>query len=97
MPAFKSQRRLLTIRGRAFHFASFKGRAANIKRCQLPFPAMWYLMVGDRRCPVFPYDSTQGSAALDAALLAWAEDNALGPVERLFGPQVRLLNQHHGT
>jgi hypothetical protein len=81
MAAFKSQQRHLTIRGRAFHFVSFDGRPANHRRAQLPYPAMWYLMVEGRRCPVLPCDPDLAPSELDAALSAWAEDNALGPVQ----------------
>jgi hypothetical protein len=81
MSAFKPQQRHLTIRGRAFHFVSYEGRPTNRRRAQLPYPAMWYLMVEGRRCPVLPCDTTLSLPQLDAALSAWAEDNALGPVE----------------
>jgi hypothetical protein len=85
--AFKPQQRHLKIRGRLFHFVSYEGRPANHRRAQLAFPAMWYLMVEGRRCPVFPFDADQPLAELDAALQDWAEDNALGPVERTALPQ----------
>ena len=77
----KPQQRHLTIRGRVFHFVSYQGSPGNHQRAQLPYPAMWYLMVEGRRCPVLPCDSGLSPADLDAALSAWAEDNALGPVE----------------
>ena len=92
MVDFKSQRRLLRIRGRVFHFASHRGRTANLKRFELPFPAMWYLMVEGRRCPVFPCDSIQGPVALDQALRSWAADNALGPVEQFAPPHLLPVN-----
>jgi hypothetical protein len=78
---FKPQQRHLTIRGRPFHFVSQEGRPANHRRAQLAYPAMWYLMVEGRQCPVLPYDSSQSLPEVDAALRDWAEDNALGPVE----------------
>jgi hypothetical protein len=81
MTAFKPQQRQLTIRGRRFHFVSREGRPANHRRAQLAYPAMWYLMVEGRRCPVLPCDSSKSLPELDAALRDWAEDNALGPVE----------------
>ena len=81
MSSHKPQQRHLTIRGRDFHFVSYQGSAGNPQRAQLPFPAMWYLMVEGRRCPVFPYEATRSLAEVDAALTEWAEDNAMGPVE----------------
>lgn len=77
----KPQQRHLTIRGRTFHFVSYQGSRGNAQRAQLPYPAMWYLMVEGRRCPVLPCDSNLSSTELDAALSAWAEDNAVGPVQ----------------
>jgi hypothetical protein len=81
MSAFKPQQRHLTIRGRAFHFVSYEGSAGNMHRAQLPYPPMWYLMVEGHRCPVFPCAAEVALPQLDAALTAWVEDNALGPVE----------------
>lgn len=80
MTGFKRQQRHLTIHGHPFHFASYQGRPANHQRAQLAYPAMWYLMVDGRRCPVLPCDANQSMPELDAALRDWAEDNALGPV-----------------
>ncbi len=79
MPAFKPQQRRLTIQGRVFHFVSYEGHAANPKREQPASPAMWYLMVEGRRCPVIPYDADMPLADVDAALGAWAKGNALAP------------------
>lgn len=79
MTPFKPGRRHLTIHGHPFHFASYKGRSANRRRAQLAYPAMWYLMVDGRRCPVLPCDSCPSALELDAALRDYAEDNAMGP------------------
>ena len=79
MTTFKPQQRHLMIHGHPFHFASYQGRPANHRRAQLAYPAMWYLMVDGRRCPVLPCDSSRSPLELDAALRDYAEDNALGP------------------
>lgn len=81
MSAFKPQQHHLRIRGRLFHFVSYEGQPADHRRDQPATPDMWYLMVEGRRCPVRPCDSSQSLTQLEAALQAWAEDNALGPVE----------------
>lgn len=81
MSTFKSQQRRLTIRGRAFHFVSYEGHPANPKRGEDAAPAMWYLMVEGRRCPVFPCDADRSEIQLDAALSDWALDNAFGAFE----------------
>lgn len=81
MSSFKPDQRRLMIRGRVFHFVSYEGQPANPRRAQPSSPPMWFLMVEGRRCPVLPFDPTQSSTEVDAALLAWAKDNALGPVQ----------------
>jgi hypothetical protein len=100
MSAFKPQQCHLTIHGRVLHFVAYEGRPAH--RGQAAAPAMWYLMVEGRRFPVFPWDATLTPAALDAALCAWALDNAMGPIPA--GPPARTRekpepssrpNRHH--
>jgi hypothetical protein len=88
MTVFKPQHRHLTIQGQPFHFVSDGGRPSNHRRSQLGYPAMWYLMVAGRRCPVLPCDSSRSPFELDAALRDYAEDNALGP----FGGGRRLTS-----
>jgi hypothetical protein len=84
----KPQQRRLTIRGRVYHFVSYQGSRGNPQRAQLPYPAMWYLMVEGRRCPVLPCAPELCGNSLDAALSAWVDDNALGPVESAHRVQV---------
>jgi hypothetical protein len=81
MAAFKPQQRHLTIRGRTFHFVSYEGTPANIRRGEPLQPAMWYLMVEGRRFPAFACDPAQPLPELDRALELWATTNAMGPVE----------------
>lgn len=81
MSGFKPEQRHLTVRGRSFHFVLYEAQPARPSRNQTAAPSMWYLMVEGRRCPVFTCDSTLPSEAIDAALVAWAENNAIGPVE----------------
>ena len=79
MSAFKSQHRHLTIGGRSFHFVSYEGVPANPKRDIAATPPMWYAMVGGRRWPVSPCDPNLTTDQVDAALLLWAEENAVSP------------------
>jgi hypothetical protein len=78
--AFKSQQRLLTIRGRSFHFVSYEGQPANVKRGEDASPAMWYLMVEGRRCPALVWEQNQSLDDVDRELAKWAAENAFGPV-----------------
>jgi hypothetical protein len=81
MSGFKPEQRHLIVRGRAFHFVLYEGQPARPSRNQVASPSMWYLMVEGRRCPVLTCEAGMTAAAVDAALAAWAEDNAIGPVE----------------
>ena len=81
MSAFKSQQRLLNIRGRAFHFVSYEGQPANAKRGEEASPAMWYLMVEGRRCPALVWEQNQSLDDVDRDLTKWAAENAFGSIE----------------
>jgi hypothetical protein len=78
---FKPQQHHLSIRGRDFHFVSYEGRPADLRRNLLAEPSMWYLMCAGRRWPALLCDRAQTLESVDAALRAWAEGNAVGPVE----------------
>jgi hypothetical protein len=79
MSAFKPQQRHLTIRGRIYHFVSYEGTPGNVKRQELPQPAMWYLMVEGRRRAAFPCDPAHSEADIDRALTRWVTANAIAP------------------
>jgi hypothetical protein len=79
--AFKSQQRLLNIRGRAFHFVSYEGQPANVKRGEEASPAMWYLMVEGRRCAALVWEQSQSLDDVDRDLTRWAAENAFGSSE----------------
>lgn len=81
MSAFKPQQRRITIQGRPFHFVSYEGQPANATRGVPCLPAMWYLMVEGRRCPVFPFDPEVPAEAIDGLLSKWVADNGLVPEE----------------
>lgn len=82
MSAFKPQQRHITIKGRTFHFVSYEGQPADVRRSLAERPAMWYLMVEGRRFPAFPCDPTKPLTEIDQLLSRWAEDNATGPVQQ---------------
>ncbi len=95
MAAFKSEQRRIVVRGRDFHFVSYEPRPANASRGEEQQPAMWYLMVNGRRFPAFPCDPKQASAALDQALAAWAERNAIGPAAESAPPARQAVSSKH--
>jgi hypothetical protein len=77
LSTFKPQQRRLTIKGRAFHFVSYEGRAANERRGEKAEPSMWYLMLEGRRCPTVPCQPDQPETEIDQALLRWVEEQGL--------------------
>jgi hypothetical protein len=71
------QRRLL-YRGREFHFVSYEGLPANVKRAQPATAPAWWLMGGGRRWEVMPFDPSHDEAHLDRAFIAWLDANVFG-------------------
>ena len=80
MSSFKTPQRYLTIRQRRFHFVAYEAISGNPKRSVIPSPAMWYLMVEGRRCPVMPYEQEQPETEVDRQLTQWLEET-LGPAQ----------------
>ena len=85
MSGFKPEQRHLVIRGRPFHFVLYEGRPERPSSKQSASPAVWHLMVEGRRCPVFAFDPRLSAEDTNEALVAWAEDNAIGPVKKPSG------------
>lgn len=79
MANFQPRQRRLLIRTRQFHFVAYEATPGNVKREEDPTPAMWYLMVEGRRCPVMPFEVAQPEDDVEAALTGWVNDNALAP------------------
>jgi len=77
LSTFKPQQRHLTIKGRAFHFVSYEGKAANERRGEKAEPSMWYLMLEGRRCPTVPCQPDQPETEIDQALLRWVDEQGL--------------------
>lgn len=75
MSTFKSQQRHLAIRGRDFHFVSYEGIPANVRRGEEAQPSMWYLMVAGRRCAAFVCAPDQSPAEVDGLLARWVDEN----------------------
>ena len=75
MSTFKSQQRHLAIRGRDFHFVSYEGSPANVRRGEEAMPSMWYLMVGGRRCPAFVCAPEHTAEEVDGMLARWVDEH----------------------
>jgi hypothetical protein len=68
------QRRLL-YRGREFHFVSYDGLPANVKRAQPATGPAWWLMSAGTRWEVMPFHPGQEPADLDRAFTAWLDSH----------------------
>lgn len=96
MATFQPRQRRLKIRARQFHFVAYEATPGNAKRNEDPTPAMWYLMVEGRRCPVMPFEIAQPEEEVELALTEWVTDNALAPASaepRLVEPVVELWEE----
>jgi len=74
VPAFKVEQRHLTLGERSFHFVSYEGRPANLRRGEDAEGPMWCLMSEGRRHPVMPHTPGQALDELDRQLLAWLRE-----------------------
>ena len=69
-------------RGREFHFVSYEPQPANERRGTEAVPAMWCMMSGGTRLPVFPQLKGQDVEELDRELLRWVDAQIFKPAER---------------
>lgn len=68
------QRRLL-YRGRDFHFVSYEGIPANLKRAQLATEPAWWLMSAGTRWEVMPFTPGREEAELDQGFTLWLDEH----------------------
>jgi len=66
------QRRLM-YRGREFHFVSYEGLPANVKRAQPATEPAWWLMSAGTRWEVMPFQPGRDEHELDRAFAAWLD------------------------
>lgn len=75
MTTFRTPQVRLTIRSRQFHFVAYDATPGNPRRDEAPTPAMWYLMVPGRRCPVMAYQESQADQDVEQQLTRWVRTN----------------------
>ena len=63
----------LRHRGREFHFVSYEGRPADLKKHQAPTEPAWFLMNGGRRWEVMPHRLDQTLEERDRLFTVWLE------------------------
>ena len=71
MPGYKVEQRHILLGERNFHFVSYEGRPANVRRGEDAEGPMWCLMSEGRRRPVMPHTPGQNTEELDRQLVGW--------------------------
>jgi hypothetical protein len=78
MSGYKTQQHHLVRQGRSFHFVSYEGRPADLKR-QLPEePPCWYLMLAGKRWMVMPQGAETAPEELDRRFGEWLDGRGFG-------------------
>jgi hypothetical protein len=75
MSAYKTQQHHLVHRGRAFHFVSYEGQAADMKKQLEAKPATWYAMLAGKRWPVAEQVGETEPAELDRQFAQWLDEH----------------------
>lgn len=73
MSAYKTQQHRLVHRGRSFHFVSYEGQPADLKKQQPETPPTWYLMLAGKRWMVSPEVGEAAPAELDRQFGEWLD------------------------
>jgi hypothetical protein len=73
MSGYKTQQLRIVRRGQSFHFVSYEGQPADLKRQQDGIPAAWYLMLSGKRWMVIPELAETTPAELDRQLGEWLD------------------------
>ena len=73
MSAYKTQQHRLVHRGRPFHFVSYEGQDADLKRERPETPPSWYLMLAGKRWMVMPEVGPTTPEELDRRFGEWLD------------------------
>jgi hypothetical protein len=73
MSGYKTQQHRLIRRGRSFHFVSYDGQPADLKRSQPEMPPSWFLMLAGKRWVVSPQVRDLEPAELDHQFGEWLD------------------------
>ena len=77
MTAYKNAQQHLVFKGRHFHFVSYDGQPANVKRGVIETGPMWYLMGPNKRWPVMPHVIGQTDEEIVSDLKSWISGQGL--------------------
>jgi hypothetical protein len=71
--AYKTQQHRFAHRGRTFHFVSYEGQAADVKRQTDAAPPMWYLMLDGKRWAVLEQSGADQLTELEPLFADWLD------------------------
>lgn len=77
MSSYKVLQQRISHHGKNFHFVSYDGQPANIRRGEPATGPMWYLMRAGKRWPVMPQVAGQLESETTAALGSWLASEGL--------------------
>ena len=69
----------LRHRGRSFHFVSYEGHPADLKKHQAATGPAWFLISAGKRWEVMPYQLEQQDEERDRLFTAWLESHVFQP------------------
>ena len=75
MSSYKTQQHRLVHRGRPFHFVSYEGQAADMKRQTAAVPPTWYVMLAGKRWAVVTQAAEVEPAELERQFAVWLDEN----------------------
>jgi len=73
MSSYKTQQHRIVRRGRTFHFVSYEGHPADLKRQLSEMPPSWYVMLGGKRWMVMPELGQTPPEELDRLFGEWLD------------------------
>jgi len=80
MSAYKTQQHHLVHRGRSFHFVSYEGQSADVKKQLAATPPTWYAMLGGKRWVVAEQLAEAEPAELERQFADWLDEHVFAAV-----------------
>ncbi|MGK2962172.1 MAG: hypothetical protein ACSLFK_08505 [Gemmatimonadaceae bacterium] len=71
--SYKIQQHRIKRRGMSYHFVSYAGQPANVRKGEAATGPMWYIMRAGKRWPVMPQVVGQSDDETMRALGSWLE------------------------
>lgn len=75
--SYKIQQHRITRGGLSYHFVSYAGVPANVRRGEPATGPMWYMMRAGKRWPVMPQVPGEPDAETMKGLKTWLESQGL--------------------